>query len=149
MATKSGSDTLSTLQIILDINEISKSYENIVSKHILLSIVSTMSDRAATQKKFIELLEDYRKIVLMEDLGHNRQNMTEKNSYHYVNYQICFVVYILLYILLKLHENPFYKYRKSCFDKKFNNGVEPGSVKVFSCGGDERSEVYEPFSIYV
>lgn len=70
MVTKSGQDTLSTFQSILsDIDQVSSKTENSVCKHILLNIVSTMSDRAATQQKFNTLLEDYRKLILMDDIG--------------------------------------------------------------------------------
>jgi hypothetical protein len=80
-ATKSGSDTLLTLQNILeDINKTSKSCENSVSKHILLSIVSTIRVEQPCRKKFNELLADYRKMVLMEDLRNNWQNMTEEEQ---------------------------------------------------------------------
>lgn len=70
MVTKSGQDTLSTFQSILsDIDQVSSKTANSVCKHILLNIVSTMSDRAATQQKFNTLLEDYRKLILMDDIG--------------------------------------------------------------------------------
>ena len=70
MVTKSGQDTLATFQTILsDTDQVSTKTENSVCKHILLNIGSTMSDRAATQQKFIQLLEEYRKLLLMDDIG--------------------------------------------------------------------------------
>jgi hypothetical protein len=65
IASKSGKSVLSTLQEILsDIDSTSNDSENDVSKRILTNIASTMSDRAATQIKFNELLEDYHKDIL-------------------------------------------------------------------------------------
>ena len=58
LATKSSQDTLSTFQDILsDISNVSANTENTVCEQILLNIVSTMSDKAATQQKFNTLLE--------------------------------------------------------------------------------------------
>ena len=52
LVTKSGQDTFMTLQDILtDINQVSTNAVNPVAKQILLNILSTMSDRAATQQK--------------------------------------------------------------------------------------------------
>jgi hypothetical protein len=40
-----------------------------VNKQILLNIISTLSDKDATQVKFNELLEEYRTQILQEKLG--------------------------------------------------------------------------------
>ena len=70
MVTKSGQNTLDVLnQILRDIDEVCASTDNTLSKTILMNIVSTMSDRAATQIKFNELLEEYRKNILKETMG--------------------------------------------------------------------------------
>jgi hypothetical protein len=70
MVTKSGKDTLSTLQNILtDIDSVSEKAVHPVSKHILINIVSTMSDRPATQKKFNSLLAEYKQFVVSGELG--------------------------------------------------------------------------------
>ena len=64
LATKSGQDTLSTFQDILsDISNVSANAENTVCKQILFNIVSTMSDKAATQQKFNTLLEGGGRVV--------------------------------------------------------------------------------------
>ena len=56
MVTKSGQNTLDVLnQILRDIDEVCASTDNTLSKTILMNIVSTMSDRAATQIKFNDL----------------------------------------------------------------------------------------------
>ena len=55
---------LNTTKLILqDIEEVSASSED-AAKKILLNICSTMSDRASTQIKLNELLEEYRKDIL-------------------------------------------------------------------------------------
>lgn len=59
--TKGARDTLTTFQEILsDISDASKISNSDAGKKILLNIVSTMSDRASTQIKFNDLLEEYR-----------------------------------------------------------------------------------------
>jgi hypothetical protein len=77
IASKAGASVLSTFQEILqDIEETSLQSQNEVAKKILLNIVSTMSDRAATQKKFNELLEEYRK-TLLPDIVKDYSLLTE------------------------------------------------------------------------
>ena len=50
IVTKSGQNTLDVLlQILRDIDDVCESTNNITSKTILTNIVSTLSDRAATQ----------------------------------------------------------------------------------------------------
>lgn len=78
LVTKSGADTLTTLKEILeDIDSTSRLSNNTASKKILLNIVSLMSDRAATQMKFNNMLEDYRQDVLKESIGNAWNEMTE------------------------------------------------------------------------
>ena len=61
MTTKSGQNALDTLlDILKDINTVSDESENDTSRSILKTKASTMSDRASTQLKFNQLLEDYR-----------------------------------------------------------------------------------------
>jgi hypothetical protein len=69
MTTKSGQSVLGVLQDILgDIEHVSEGSEG-VSKEILLNISSTMSDRASTQLKFNELLEEFRGKILQEKMA--------------------------------------------------------------------------------
>ena len=65
LVTQSGRDTLQTLQEIWPIS-IGENSDNLGCKQILLNIVSTMSDRAATPMKFNSLLEEYRTNILKE-----------------------------------------------------------------------------------
>lgn len=83
MVTKSGKDTLKTLQGILgDIDEVSEMEDKLTRKQILLNITSTMSDRAVTQLKFNELLEEYRTHILKEEFEEQWDEMSyaEKSS---------------------------------------------------------------------
>ena len=83
MVTKSGKDTLKTLQDILeDIDEVSETEDNLARKKSLLNITSIMSDRAATQVKFNNLLEEYRTHILKEQFAEKWDDMSdaEKSS---------------------------------------------------------------------
>lgn len=61
MATKSGQSALDTFtEIVSDIEDSFSKTDCKISDQILMNISSTMSDRAATQKKFNKLLEDFR-----------------------------------------------------------------------------------------
>jgi len=65
--TKSASDTLTTLQDILkDLDDCLKAKGDnvVVSKRLLANIVATMSDRASTEIKFNQLLQDFRSTIL-------------------------------------------------------------------------------------
>ena len=65
METKSAQDTLSTYKGILhDIDDRTRTRKNETSMKILLHTVATMSDRVATELKFNQLLQDYRKDTL-------------------------------------------------------------------------------------
>ena len=64
IASKSGQDVLNNLKVILqDIQEVSETADETAQK-ILLNTSCTMSDRASTQIKFNELLEDYHRDIL-------------------------------------------------------------------------------------
>ena len=61
LTTKSGRDTLDALkEILFDLDTRYYTADTLVSQNILFQIRNTMSDRAATEKKFNELLELYR-----------------------------------------------------------------------------------------
>ncbi|XP_060570464.1 uncharacterized protein LOC132728810 [Ruditapes philippinarum] len=78
MATKSSQDTLDTFkEILTDIN-IASEDESQGGKKILTNIKNTMSDRAASEMKFNELLENYRKEVL-PDIYENYNELNEES----------------------------------------------------------------------
>lgn len=63
--TKSANDTLVVFkQILCDLDDASKLDKNETSNKIVSHIVATMSDRAATELKFNDLLSEFRKEIL-------------------------------------------------------------------------------------
>lgn len=77
--TKSGKDTLSAFEELLeDIDERSEA-ANMVAKKVLLNITSTMSDRESTEKKFNQLLEELRSSVLQE-LYENWKDLSQEDQ---------------------------------------------------------------------
>ncbi|WAQ97662.1 hypothetical protein MAR_030352 [Mya arenaria] len=87
ISTKAGKDVLQTLQQILgDIDVVSELSENPASIQILKNISSTMSDRASTQIKFNQLLEDFRtdenglRSVPLERFRGSRFNILFRNA---------------------------------------------------------------------
>ena len=163
MVTKSAQDTLTTFQTILsDIDQVSTKAENSVSKHILLNIVSTMSDRAATQQKFNELLQEYRKLLVMEDIGQAWYDMSydEQMAISKLNNFFC-GLHALVHIAetasncLKVVEAAFFD-DPPIFDPTFRKTGESGATRLvrtvskgFACGGDEKCGVYGSFYIFV
>jgi hypothetical protein len=55
--------------------------DNLTRKQILLNITSTMSDRATTQLKFNELLEEYRTHILKEEFEEQWAEMSDAEKY--------------------------------------------------------------------
>ncbi|KAJ8313376.1 LOW QUALITY PROTEIN: hypothetical protein KUTeg_009066 [Tegillarca granosa] len=157
MVTKSGQDTLETyLTLIIQFSE------NVVSKTILLNIMSTMSDRAATQQKFNNLLEEYRKIMIMENLGEAWFEMTEDEqmSISKLNNFFC-GLHVLVHMAetsnscIKVVEEASFE-SVPIFDPGFKVPNESGTTrllrtcsKAFSMGGDEKSGVYGSFFVFV
>ncbi len=67
LQSKSSEHVLSSFKEVLTyIDESAKCTDNAISKHLLYNISTTMSDKAATESKFQDLLQDYRKDVLPE-----------------------------------------------------------------------------------
>jgi hypothetical protein len=66
-----------------------------VNKQILLNIISTLSDKDATQVKFNELLEEYRTEILQEKLGNAWNDMSELEQLSISKLNNFFVDYML------------------------------------------------------
>jgi hypothetical protein len=66
-----------------------------VNKQLLLNIISTMSNKAATQVKFNELLEEYRTQILQEKLGNAWNDMSELEQLSISKSNKLFVDYML------------------------------------------------------
>lgn len=163
LVTKSGQDVMNVLQEILtDINDVSKTVESDISKTILLNIVSTMSDRAATQAKFNSLLEDFRTNVLSETMAEKWCALSEAEqlSISKLNNFFC-GLHALVHIAetanecLKICEPILLDGKGPTSDMTVYRISESGTLrlvrtccKAFSCGGDEKSGVYGPCSIF-
>uniref|UniRef100_A0A8W8JEX1 Uncharacterized protein n=1 Tax=Magallana gigas TaxID=29159 RepID=A0A8W8JEX1_MAGGI len=92
MATKSAQNTLDTFKEILqDIADTRKeTHPQSAGNEILCNIQNTMSDRAATELKFNELLESYREEVLPQvRADYNTMNDEEKETVSRLNNFFC------------------------------------------------------------
>ncbi|XP_060574411.1 uncharacterized protein LOC132732081 [Ruditapes philippinarum] len=161
MATKSGQSALDTFKEILsDIDDSFSEAGSHVSEKILMNINATMSDRAATQKKFNELLEDFRKDVLKQNTEWDGLSENEKNSMSRLMNFFC-SLHVLVHLAegaekalletdkLLFEEAPIY-------DTSFKKPSESGTTRLIRCcsksfarGGDEKNGVHGPFTAYV
>ena len=92
--TKSAQDTLTTYRAILDdIAERSKCVNNEASTKILVNTVATMSDRAATEVKFNELLRTYREVLPMIIEGYDDMSPADKAPLDSM-YKSCQTMYV-------------------------------------------------------
>lgn len=104
---KSGQDTTETFkQILFDLDQRYYDTRNLASQNILFHIRNTMSDRAATEMKFNQLLEAHRSEVLSEIMN-NWSNLDEEDKSVLSHLNNFFVVFIPLFILQKLLINSF------------------------------------------
>ena len=163
LVTKSAQDTLQVFQDILsDVNERCDATKDDVSQKILANIVATMSDRAATEYKFNELLESYRLTVLPAVIE-NYDSLSEADKLvqdRLLNF-FC-SLHLLVHFaescgkaLLEVEQANF---GDSCptNDKSFSKPGESGTLrlvrttcKLFSRGGDEKSGCFGTFKNYV
>ncbi|WAR27970.1 hypothetical protein MAR_013674, partial [Mya arenaria] len=79
LVTKSGQNTLSAFQEILDDIDQQSVEADLASKKILMNITATMSDRASTEKRFNQLLQELRQTVL-PDLYVNWEQLSHENQ---------------------------------------------------------------------
>ena len=164
MVAKSGQNTLDALNHILsDIDDVCASSTNEISQKILTNIVSTMSDRAATQMKFNDLLENYRLNILKENIGESWEELTSDEQL--ACSKLC-NFFCGLHVLVHLAESAstaILETEKGFFDgnppfsnKTFLKATEPGtarlvrtSCKAFACGADEKNGIHGPFQAYI
>ncbi|WAQ97077.1 hypothetical protein MAR_029767, partial [Mya arenaria] len=149
--TKSARNTLSVLKEILeDLDCASKCSNSETSRDIVAHITATMSDRAATEVKFNDLLSTYRTEVLPLVYS-NYETFTEdeKNSMESLNNYFCGLHALVNYA--ESTQNPIY-------DKSFRKSYEPGTcrlvrvaAKAFGVGsvGDEKSGCQGAFRTYI
>ncbi|XP_046550545.1 uncharacterized protein LOC124260311 [Haliotis rubra] len=162
MANKSSASTLDTLKEILsDISLVEETTESgtEAGKKILSKITSTMSDQAATQKCFNDLLEGYRKEI-MPELVETWEEMSneEKSNCSKINNFFCGLH--LLINFAEVTNQVLKKYETAC--EELSTGVnktkpgESGAVKFIrtSCKalarrGDAKSGAYSLFRDYI
>jgi hypothetical protein len=163
--TKSAGNTLNVLkEILYDLDSASKSDNNEISRDIVSHITATMSDRAATEIKFNEMLCTYRKEILpLAYENYETFTQGEKDSIESLNNYFCGLHALVNYAettqkcLLEV-ENNLFDNESPIYDKSFKNSTEPGTcrlVRVASkafgegSGGDEKSGCQGPFRTYI
>ena len=164
MCTKSSQRVLTVLQEILgDIEQVSEASENEIAKEILLNITYTMSDRASTQLKFNELLEEFRVNVLKDKMADNWDTLSihEQQSLSKLCNLFC-ALHLLVHLAdaaaaaLKESDNAFFGNNPPILDKSFLKSNEPGAIrllriacKAFARGGDEKNGAHMPFATFL
>ena len=161
--TKSANDTLKVFnQILSDLDDASNYDNKETSKNIVSHIVATMSDRAATEVKFNELLYQFRKEILPLTY-HNYHELTDEEK-HSIETLCNF--FCGLHALVNFAETA-----RSCL-KEIETGIfdeipisdksykdnDPGSIRLVrtaskafgeGSGGDEKSGCQGPFKTFV
>lgn len=91
LVTKSGKDTLDTFkEILFDLDQRYYDAKNLASQNTLYHIRNTMSDRAATEMKFHQLLEEYRSEILPEMVNNwNDLDEEDKTILSHLNNFVC------------------------------------------------------------
>lgn len=164
--TKSAEDTLKVFKELLqDLDDAAKCADNSISNSVLQHLQCTMSDRAATEVKFNELLHKYRSEALpvivtnWDDLTEQEQLCTE-NMYNF------FCGLHSLVNLATTCQAALAEIEKGLFsdsddgppilEKSFLKDKEPGSTRVirtackaFAMGGDEKSGCFGAFNVHM
>ena len=157
LATKSANDTFNCFQEILkDIDSVKEDSSSSVAKSILGNIRNTMSDRAATELKWHQQLENYRKNILPE-VCNNWNNLTDEerrpienlNNFYCGLHSYVQAAEVSGASLLSLES------RDNDKGPRIINGNEPGAVrlirtaaKAFARGADEMSGCHAQFQSY-
>ena len=160
IATKSAKDSLDTFkEILADLDDAIATDTTTPGKEILCNIRSTMSDRAATEAKFVELLEHFRGEVLpqikehFQTLSEDGQNASKK----------LYTFFCGLHSLIQYAETAT-SVLKQCEDAEdigplgatcIVKADEAGTLrllrtatKAFARGADEQAGVYYEFSLF-
>lgn len=111
MATKSAQNTLDTfMEILQDIDDTKKDIHHQSAGNKILCNIQIISDRAATELKFDELLESYR-----EELLPQKEQITlpwiMKRKKQSVDLTVSSVVLMVLFIWQMLHSKDYIKQR--------------------------------------
>ena len=163
LTTKASHDTLSTFQEILkDIDDACDVTNSEKSKKILVNIVATMSDRAATENKFHSLVEALRAEVLLEV----HENWNELSDTEKIETSRLLNFFCGLHTLVHFAETAsaallesdkgFFGEVAPIHDRSFKNSKEPGacrlartSSRAFARGCDEKSGRFGEFNVFV
>ena len=158
LVTKSGKDTMAVLEEVLaDIDDAAKVTGNKTSRQILTNIVSTMTDRAATEKKFSSLIETYRSDILREMYGDAWPQLREVEQLSLSKLNNFFCALHVLVHMAEVASKSLVEAEKSIDESEGNfKATEPGTTrlirtasKAFARGGDEKSGVHGPFQAFV
>ena len=163
LVSKSGKDTLSTFQQVLrDIESSCNDQDDEKSKAIITNIVTTMSDRAGTQLKFNDLLEEYSRQILPLTIE-NYEVFTEQQRMEMG--KLCNFL-CGLHALVHLAETAsrslvetekgFFEDNPPIYDKSFTKTTEAGATrlirtmcKAIAQGADEKSGCHGSFSTHL
>ena len=161
--TKSADNTLKVFKELLsDIDERSHVAQNGVSRDILQHITATMSDRAATESKFNDILQEYRKSVLPMTYAHYDEfSPAERASLETLCNFFCGLHALVNFATatqaaVTEAEKGLFDGEPPIFQSSFRKVSEPGSCrlvrtasKAFAAGGDDKSGCFGPFRRYV
>ncbi|XP_052812589.1 uncharacterized protein LOC128240121 [Mya arenaria] len=162
MTTKSSHDTLETFkEILCDIDCLS-SDQHPSGKTILCNIKNTMSDRAATEVKFNDLLQNYKNEVLPEivenyqDLnGESQQALGRINNFFCGLHSLVHMAEVSQKVLYDVEDNHFdgnIPHSNTCFNKVGQSGtlrLIQTSCKAFARRGDQRNGCYGNFKTFI
>jgi len=151
-------------EILQDLNEVSDSVDNSVSKDILKHISATLSDRAATEVKFNDLLQSYRAEILpLVYANFDTFSEQEKSSVENLCNFFCGLHSLVNFAVAAQSsitevEKGIFNGAAPIFDKTFLKESEPGTCrlvrtasKAFSSGSaaDEKSGCQGPFREFI
>ena len=161
MATKSGQNALDTFkEILADIDDSFGKAENCVSEELLINITATMSDRAATRKKFNELLQDFRTDVLKQNMDWGALSENEQNSLSRLMNFFC-SLHVLVHLAegaekALLETDKFLFESAPIYGVSFRKVTESGTTRLIRCcskafarGGDEKNGAHGSFTAYI
>lgn len=162
LVTKSGKDTASFQGNIFDLDQRYYTANNLASQNILYNIRNTISDRAATEIKFNELLESYREEVLphivrdWNDIHEEDQKVISRlNNFLCGLHSLVHIAEMASKSLLEV-EHIHFDGEVPIFNKRFHTKAESGvlrlirtSCKAFSINGDAQSGCHGPFMTFI
>ncbi|XP_033731138.1 uncharacterized protein LOC117320739 [Pecten maximus] len=163
LVTKSGKDTLQAFkEILFDLDQRYYNTQSLTSQNMLFHIRNTMSDRAATEMKFNQLLETYRCEVLPEmvqdwnDLDEEDRNVLSRlNNFFCGLHSLVHIAEVANQSILEVEKTNFNE-DVPIFNKKFQKSLESGTLrlirtccKAFSYNGDAKSGCHGPFMTYI